>query len=106
MSLAVGLSIVKVNEITCILLFVLFLAALIYRIFPTQPKYTIKLLHGLIHLMVCIGIGCGLAASVEQHNIKGVPHFYSLHSWLGITSIVLYYGQVNERIFMLACNRI
>lgn len=68
-------------------------AALIYRIFPQNPKATIKLLHTGLHLLVCIGAAVGLSAAVQHHNMTNAPHFYSFHSWLGLCAIIIYYGQ-------------
>jgi hypothetical protein len=72
-----------------------FPASLIYRILPGKPKYTVKLMHAGMHGTICIALGVGLAAAVRSHNLKNSPHFYSLHSWLGITTIGFYYLQVN-----------
>ena len=59
-----------------------------------MPKYGVKLIHAGMHVIVCIGVGVGLAAAVQSHILKETQHFYSLHSWLGITTISLYYLQV------------
>ena len=48
-----------------------------------------------MHAGVCVAIGVALAAAVQSHNLKNSPHFYSLHSWLGITAIGFYYLQVS-----------
>jgi len=68
-------------------------AALIYRMFPEQPKYAVKLAHAGLHLIVCIATGVGFMASIQHHNMHKMMHFYSFHSWLGLTAIIIYYGQ-------------
>jgi len=83
-------------HILIMLTFMLYLhghAAIIYRVLPNMPKYGVKLMHASIHFIVCIGIAVGLAAAVQSHYLKNAEHFYSLHSWLGISAIGIYYLQ-------------
>ncbi|MQL70791.1 hypothetical protein Taro_003137 [Colocasia esculenta] len=47
-----------------------------------------------VHLSIqfvalCFGI-IGVWAALKFHNEKGIENFYSLHSWLGLTSITLF----------------
>lgn len=36
-------------------------------------------------------------SAVRAHNMKGQVHFFTLHSWIGIIAIVLFYVQVNTK---------
>ncbi|NXX39188.1 CYAC3 protein, partial [Tricholaema leucomelas] len=67
-------------------------AALVYRLPPawTGPKLPWKLLHGALALAVFILAVLGLAAVFRFHNEHGTPNMYSLHSWLGLATVLLF----------------
>ncbi|KAL8182831.1 UNVERIFIED_CONTAM: hypothetical protein K2H54_002969 [Gekko kuhli] len=67
-------------------------AALVYRV-PLSwggPKLPWKLLHAALTLAAFILAVLGLVAVFEFHNNKKIPNMYSLHSWLGLTAVLLF----------------
>lgn len=65
-------------------------AAISYRLFRTQPKFAIKLLHAALHGLALIFIIVGLVAVFGFHNHNNIANLYSLHSWVGILTVVLF----------------
>ncbi|XP_006813966.1 transmembrane ascorbate-dependent reductase CYB561-like [Saccoglossus kowalevskii] len=65
-------------------------AMLVYRVFRNTTKIYIKCLHGMIHLLALICAVIGLKAVFDNHNFNGITNMYSLHSWIGITTVVLF----------------
>lgn len=72
---------------------------LVYRMAagcPTSCRGTyLKLTHGFLHLATVPCVVFGAVASMEYHRLKGLPHLYSLHSWMGFLTISLLIIQVN-----------
>lgn len=67
-------------------------AALVYRI-PSSwegSKRPWKLLHAALTLTAFIIVVLGLVAVFAFHNKKGIPNMYSLHSWLGLSAVLLF----------------
>ncbi|NXJ83439.1 CYAC3 protein, partial [Trogon melanurus] len=71
-------------------------AALVYRLPPawSGPKQPWKMLHGALFLGAFILAVLGLAAVFRFHNDHGTPNMYSLHSWLGLATVLLFSCQV------------
>ncbi|XP_005046586.2 PREDICTED: cytochrome b ascorbate-dependent protein 3 isoform X1 [Ficedula albicollis] len=67
-------------------------AALVYRIPHTWsgPKLPWKVLHGSLALGAFILTVLGLAAVFRFHNAQGTPNMYSLHSWMGLGTVLLF----------------
>ncbi|NXS62535.1 CYAC3 protein, partial [Brachypteracias leptosomus] len=72
-------------------------AALVYRLPLTWsgPKLPWKVLHGGLALAAFILAVLGLAAVFSFHNHQGTPNMYSLHSWLGLVTVLLFSCQVS-----------
>uniref|UniRef100_A0A1B6K2B1 Cytochrome b561 domain-containing protein n=1 Tax=Homalodisca liturata TaxID=320908 RepID=A0A1B6K2B1_9HEMI len=68
-------------------------AILVYRALRTIRKKTLKIIHGAIHFVVIILTVIAGIAALDSHNLakpNPIPNFYSLHSWLGIVTVVVY----------------
>lgn len=74
-------------------------AILVYRMAAgcsTSCRGTyVKLTHGLLHLLTVPCVVLGAVAAMEYHRLKGLPHLYSLHSWMGLLTVFLFVIQVN-----------
>lgn len=58
------------------------------------PKLPWKSLHAGLHLLAFIFTVVGLVAVFRFHSHGKIAHLYSLHSWLGITTVILFASQV------------
>uniref|UniRef100_A0A3Q3R6N2 Transmembrane ascorbate-dependent reductase CYB561 n=1 Tax=Monopterus albus TaxID=43700 RepID=A0A3Q3R6N2_MONAL len=77
----------------CMVLGLVFLhadAILVYRVFRHEPKKNVKLLHGTIHLLALIISIVGFVAVFDFHRAAKIPDMYSLHSWCGMATLVLF----------------
>ncbi|XP_077390955.1 transmembrane ascorbate-dependent reductase CYB561 [Festucalex cinctus] len=77
----------------CMILGLVFLqgdAILVYRVFRNEAKKNVKVLHGVIHLLALIISIVGVAAVFDAHRAAKYPNMYSLHSWCGMATIVLF----------------
>lgn len=77
----------------CMVLGLVFLqgdAILVYRVFRNEPKRNVKLLHGIIHLSALIFSIVGIVAVFDFHRAAKIPDMYSLHSWCGMATLVLF----------------
>jgi len=54
----------------------------------------VKLTHGLLHMGTIPCVLFGGVAAMEYHRLKGLPHMYSLHSWMGLLTLMLFAIQV------------
>ncbi|KAE8022125.1 hypothetical protein FH972_007955 [Carpinus fangiana] len=64
-------------------------AMLAYKTIPGTKNFR-KLVHlTLQFLAFCLSI-IGVWAAIKFHNDKGIDNFYSLHSWLGLTCLLLF----------------
>ncbi|XP_035688209.1 cytochrome b561-like isoform X2 [Branchiostoma floridae] len=66
---------------------------IIYRFLPRLAKKKLKLAHAIIHKAAFVFSVLGLVAVFAFHNATGLPNVYSLHSWLGIGTVVLFNAQ-------------
>ncbi|NWZ93968.1 CY561 protein, partial [Nesospiza acunhae] len=81
----------------CMVLGMVFLqgdALLVYRVFRHEAKRSTKALHALLHGLALVIALVGIIAVFESHRAKGIPDMYSLHSWCGMATFVLYLLQV------------
>ncbi|XP_017292271.1 cytochrome b561 [Kryptolebias marmoratus] len=77
----------------CMVLGLIFLqgdAILVYRVFRNEAKRNVKLLHGIIHLLALIISIVGIVAVFDFHRAAKIPDMYSLHSWCGMATLVLF----------------
>lgn len=73
-----------------------FIAMIVYRVFRFENKTLVKLVHFGLQFGGMITAGFGLKAVFDFHNTQNIPNMYSLHSWLGISTVVLFACQVCE----------
>ena len=68
-------------------------AVLLYRICRCCSHLIVKLCHVFFHACSIPCIVIGFLAVWESKNESNVPHFYSLHSWLGLITAGLFVFQ-------------
>jgi cytochrome b-561 len=68
-------------------------AILLYRTFTTTSKMLMKILHALLLILSLLFAAIGLTAIIRNKNINKAPHFMTYHSWLGLTTIILFVFQ-------------
>lgn len=82
--------------------------AVVYRVPLTwgQSKLPWKLLHALLMLLALSLSVVGLCAVFDSHNKSNTPNLYSLHSWIGLSAVVLFALQwvAGFSTFLLPCS--
>jgi len=61
-----------------------------YRMMTCCRKLIVKLLHTIFHSLAIACIAIGFLTIWDCHEIARIPHFYSLHAWLGLTTMGLF----------------
>lgn len=71
-------------------------AIIIYRLPWTWQcsKLIMKFIHAGLNLLAFILAVIATVAVFDFHNTAKIPNMYSLHSWLGLTALILYGLQV------------
>ena len=74
------------------LIFLLGNNILVYRTFRGGRKNTLKLIHAGIHIGSFVFTVVALKAAFDSHDLKTppIPNMYSLHSWMGIITVLLF----------------
>ncbi|XP_061649047.1 plasma membrane ascorbate-dependent reductase CYBRD1 [Phyllopteryx taeniolatus] len=68
------------------------LAIIVYRL-PWSwkcSKFTMKFIHASLNLVAFIFAVVATVAVFDFHNTDKIPNMYSLHSWVGLTAVILY----------------
>uniref|UniRef100_W5NEG0 Lysosomal membrane ascorbate-dependent ferrireductase CYB561A3 n=1 Tax=Lepisosteus oculatus TaxID=7918 RepID=W5NEG0_LEPOC len=85
-------------------------AAVLYRIPLTwgENKLPWKLLHAVLMFLALLLAVLGLCAVFDFHNKQSTPNLYSVHSWVGICTVVLFATQQQWALglctFLLPCS--
>lgn len=64
-----------------------------YTTIPSSRKNH-KLFHMILHLIALVAGIIGVIAVFKYHNESGIPHMYTFHSWIGLSTIILFGLQV------------
>ncbi|KAK4484054.1 hypothetical protein RD792_011273 [Penstemon davidsonii] len=64
-------------------------AIMAYKAVPSTRKSQ-KLFHLILHFIALVAGIIGICAVFKFHNELGIPNMYSLHSWLGMSTICLF----------------
>ncbi|XP_049479318.1 plasma membrane ascorbate-dependent reductase CYBRD1-like isoform X1 [Panthera uncia] len=82
--------------------FCFFLAIIVYRLPWTWKcsKLLMKSIHAGLHAVAAILAIISLVAVFDFHNAKNIPNMYSLHSWVGLTVVILYILQLLLGVFI------
>nr|XP_020662350.1 cytochrome b reductase 1 [Pogona vitticeps] len=72
------------------------IAIIVYRLPWTWKcsKFLMKLIHAGLNTIALILAIISLVAVFDFHNHKNIPNMYSLHSWIGLTAVILYSVQL------------
>lgn len=67
-----------------------------FRNMRYQRKKQLKLLHAGCHCLTFVLTVIALVAVFDSHNlaVPPIPNLYTLHSWIGLTSVILFCCQV------------
>ena len=68
---------------------------LVYRLLPA-PKKVQKIVHATVNGTAFLLGVVGVYAAFKYHNESGIANLYSLHSWFGMITIVLFGIQVRH----------
>ncbi|KAL2774706.1 plasma membrane ascorbate-dependent reductase CYBRD1 isoform 3, partial [Daubentonia madagascariensis] len=57
-------------------------------------KFLMKSIHAGLNTVAAILVIISLVAVFENRNARNIPHLYSLHGWVGLTAVILYFLQL------------
>ncbi|XP_061092298.1 plasma membrane ascorbate-dependent reductase CYBRD1 [Conger conger] len=77
-------------------IFIQGIAILVYRLPWTWKcsKLMMKFIHAGLNILAFAFAAISLVAVFDFHNAASIPNMYSLHSWLGLTAVILYGLQI------------
>lgn len=58
-----------------------------------------KSIHAGLNFVAAILAIISLVAVFDFHNTLNIPNMYSLHSWIGLTAVILYVLQVSVSVY-------
>ncbi|KAK8379536.1 hypothetical protein O3P69_019459 [Scylla paramamosain] len=64
--------------------------ALIYRGFRSERKRKLKVVHAVVMVSALVCAVVGLVAVFKFHDSKGFANMHSLHSWIGLATVILF----------------
>ncbi|XP_042678035.1 plasma membrane ascorbate-dependent reductase CYBRD1 [Centrocercus urophasianus] len=72
------------------------IAIIVYRLPWTWKcsKLLMKFIHAGLNTIAMILAIVSMVAVFDYHNARRIPNMYSLHSWIGLTAVILYSLQV------------
>ncbi|CAG9814117.1 unnamed protein product [Phaedon cochleariae] len=75
------------------LVFIYSQSMLCYRSLRNVQKKTLKIIHATLHFLAFGMSVIGLKAVFDSHNLKNTPNLYSLHSWIGLVTVIIFAAQ-------------
>ncbi|XP_065220652.1 transmembrane ascorbate-dependent reductase CYB561-like isoform X1 [Planococcus citri] len=66
---------------------------LTFRILRNLPKNTLKLIHASVKGVNCVLAVIGVWAAFNFHAKANIPDLYTMHSWIGMLTLVVYIAQ-------------
>nr|XP_043627090.1 probable ascorbate-specific transmembrane electron transporter 1 [Erigeron canadensis] len=87
----VKMKIFNLHPLLMVLGFIIFSgeAMIIYKAIPAR-RQALKVMHLILHL-IALGSGIfGVYTVFKFHNELNIPHMYTLHSWIGLSTISLF----------------
>lgn len=70
------------------------LGLIVYRVLRSIPKFTVKLIHAALQGISFIVAVVGIIAVFQNNDFENNPDMYSLHSWIGMSTAILFGLQV------------
>lgn len=72
-----------------------YIAILMFRIFRNKNKLVVKILHMSMQILAITCGAIGLKAVFDHHTVDKTPHMYSMHSWIGFPTFIMFCLQVS-----------
>ncbi|GJW50377.1 probable ascorbate-specific transmembrane electron transporter 1 [Tanacetum coccineum] len=70
-------------------------AIIVYKVIPDAKRKAQKAVHLIFHFIALVAGIVGVYAVFKFHNEAKLPHMYTLHSWIGLSTISLFGFQVD-----------